>query len=1108
MHDISRRIAELSPRKRELLLQRINQTRGEAARPRINPCKRESTVFPLSFAQEQLWFLDQLVPASAAYNNAGAFHLGGVLQSAALEQSLQHLVHRHEILRTTFTTINDQPFQVLAPTLSISLPVVDLTALSADERNAEVRRLAMEEARRPFDLAAAPLMRASVLRLDVEEHVLLLTMHHIISDGWSMDVLVREMASLYAAFSNGQPSPLAALPIQYADYAVWQREQQQGAVQEERLNYWRQQMAGVPAILELPTDRPRPPTQSFCGETQSFTLPAAVADGLRALSQQDGATLFMTLLAAFQTLLCRYTGQEDLVVGSPIATRSQPELAGTIGFFANMLALRTDLSGNPSFREIVRRVRAVALGAYTHQDLPFERLIEELQSIRDPSRNPLVQVVFVLQNASSAPLELSGLTVRPIAIETRTAKFDLTLSMGETDQGLSGAMEYNTDLFDAAMIRRLVGHFQVLLKGIVADPTRRLAELPLLTEAERHQLLVTWNATAADYPHNACIHTLFEAQVKRTPDAVAVVYEGEQWTYDALNTRANQLAWSLQKLGVGPEVRVGLFVERSLEMVVGLLGILKAGGAYVPLDPAYPRERLAFMLADARVPVLLTQRRLVDRLPAHQADVVCLDVGWDATATADNGNLDSGVRPGNLAYVIYTSGSTGQPKGTLLEHRGLCNLAQAHIKAFDVRPDSRVLQFSSFSFDASVSEVAMALLAGATLCLGTQDSLLPGPNLIQSLRDRAITTVTLPPAVLAVLPDEDLPALRTIVSAGEVCTADIVARWAPGRRFFNAYGPTETTVCATIADDIDADGNQKPTIGRPIANVRVYLLDVHLQPVPVGVPGEIYIGGAGLARGYLNRPELTAERFVPDPFGPEPGARLYKTGDLARYWPDGTIEFLGRLDHQVKIHGFRIELGEIEAVLSQHPGVREAVVLAREDEPDAKRLVAYVCPAHESAPMIPMLRSYLQEKLPAYMMPSAIVVLEAVPLTSNGKMDRSALPIPETIRVVRADADGAPCTPVEEVLAGIWAQVLRIECVGIHDNFFELGGDSILSVQVIARARQVGVHLTATQVFAHQTIAKLARVVVTMSPVQAHQGIVSGAVLPSSDGDCAECTDG
>jgi amino acid adenylation domain-containing protein/non-ribosomal peptide synthase protein (TIGR01720 family) len=1067
--------------------------------PPLGPVPRAGAL-PLSFAQQRLWFLDQLVPDNPFYNMPSAVRLQGQLDVAALVQSLNEVVRRHEALRTTFATVEGQPVQVIAPTLTVPLPVVDLSELPEAEREAEVRRLVVEEARRPFALAQGPLVRAQVLRLGAKEHVVLLMLHHIVSDAWSMEVLLRELGVLYAAFAQGQPSPLPELPVQYADFALWQRQWLQGEVLEAQQAYWQGQLREVP-VLELPTDHPRPALPSFRGATYPFVVPTSLAAALKALSQREGATLFMTLLAAFQILLARYSRQEDIVVGSPIANRTRLETEGLIGFFVNTLVLRTDLRGNPSFRELLGRVREVCLGAYAHQDLPFEQLVEELQPVRDLSRTPLVQVMFVLQNASLPALEFPGFTLTPVEVDRGAAHFDLTLSLLDTEQGVRGWFNYNLDLFDAATIARMAGHWQTLLEGLVTQPEQRLSELPLLTAAECDQLLVEWNDTKGDYSQDVCVHQLFEWQVERTPDAVAVVCEDQHLTYRELNERANRLAHYLRALGVGPEALVGLCVERSLEMIIGLLGILKAGGAYVPLDPTYPQERIAFMLADAQVAVLVTQHRLVAGLPEHAAQVVCLDADWLSIAHASEENPVSDVTADHLAYVIYTSGSTGQPKGVLVTHHNLVHSTSARTLYYR-DPVGSFLLLSSFAFDSSVAGIFWTLCQGGALCLAPprfEQDLAALPTLIAAQRiSHLLSLPSLYGLILAQAPPYSLASLRTVIVAGEPCPGSLVnthLQQLPEVSLFNEYGPTEGTVWSSVYQVGAAPAGAQVPIGRPIANTQLYLLDDRLQPVPVGVPGELYIGGHGVASGYLQRPELTAERFLPHPFSPEPGRRLYKTGDLARYLPDGNIEFLGRSDQQVKLRGFRIELGEIEAVLSRHPAVREAVVLAREDAGGDKRLVAYVVPEQGQGLSLSELRSFLRTKLPDYMVPSALVVMETLPLTPSGKVDRRALPAPDRARSESLERSFvAPRTPTEEVLGRIWAQVLGLERVGVYDNFFELGGDSILSLQIIARANQAGLRLTPRQIFQHQTIAELAIVAGTTRAIQAEQGPVTGSV--------------
>ncbi|KYC42747.1 hypothetical protein WA1_15530, partial [Scytonema hofmannii PCC 7110] len=1100
-------VAELA-----LLIQQLQQENVEFTYAPILP-RAENAELPLSYAQQRLWFLDQLEPLSPLYNIPFTLRLVGNLNVVALEQSFVEIIHRHEALRTNFITVDGKATQIVHNVLNWTVSIVDLQHLSATEKEITLQQLVRHQAIEPFDLSRAALLRATLVVLSETEHALLACIHHTVSDGWSIDVLVSELAALYNAYCEGKPSPLAPMSIQYADFAIWQRQWLQGDVLQSQLSYWLQQLANAPTFLPLPTDRPRSAVQTFNGAYLEFALSAELTSKLTKLSQEKGCTLFMALLAAFKTLLYRYTRQSDILVGSPIANRHHSEIEGLIGFFVNTLVLRTDLSGNPSFEELLLQTRSMALSAYAHQDLPFEMLVEALQLERDLSHTPLFQVMFVLQNTPISEVELSGLEVSLLPVEIATAKFDLTLSMENIATEFVGGWEYNSDLFDRSTIERMTGHFVTLLEAIVADPQQKIDQLPLLTATEQHQLLVEWNDTGVDYPHDRCIHQLFEEQVARTPDAIAlsarfanaVVFEDQQLTYSELNCRANQLAHYLRSLGVGADVLVGLCVERSVDMIVGLLGILKAGGAYVPLDPEYPQERLSFMLEDTQVSLLVTQQRLVDRLPKHQAKQVLLDRITKEIVQNNQNNLINEVKAFHLANVIYTSGSTGKPKGVMVEHQGLCNLAQAQIQTFDLHSDSRVLQFASLSFDACIWEVLMAFGSGATLYLGAKESLMPGMPLIQRLRADRITHITLPPSALGVLPLEKLPALQTLIIAGEACAVELMQQWSAVTNFFNAYGPTEGSVCTTIAKCTPFD--QKISIGRPIANTLLYILDESLQPVPVGVPGELHIGGVGLARGYLNRLDLTQEKFIPNPFRRSRGAgeqgrrgvkedqscseRLYKTGDLVRFLSDGNIEYLGRIDNQVKIRGFRIEVGEIEAVLSQHEHVQSTVVIAREDTPSNKRLVAYIVPYPQATPTSNEIRQFLKTKLPEYMVPSAIVLLESLPLTPNGKVDRRALPAPESRAGIEVTLV-APRTPIEERLASIWAQVLRVEPVGIHDNFFELGGDSILSIQIIAKAKQAGIELTLKQLFANQTIAQLATVADTTTSLSIAQGLVTG----------------
>ena len=1086
------------------------QTGQSPQAPPMQPVPRDGDL-PLSFGQQRLWFIDQLAPGNPAYNFPAAVHLRGPLNLAALHQSLNEIVKRHEVLRTTFAIVDGRPVQVIAPTLTITLPVVDLRelacALPETERETEVQRLVSEEANLPFDLAKGPLLRATVLQLGEKEYVGLLTMHHIASDGWSIGILIRELAALYQAFSFGRSSPLPELPIQYADFACWQRQWLHSEVLETQLSYWKQQLRGAPPLLELLPDHPRPVVQTFRGAHESLLLPDAVGAGLKALSREAGATLFMTLLAAFKILLQRYTRQDAIVVGTPIANRNRREIEDLIGFFVNTMVLRTDLSGDPSFRELLQRVREVCLGAYAHQDLPFEKLVEELHVERDLSRSPLFQVMFVLQNGLPRPVELPGLTLSPVEGNSETAHFDLTLQIVDAEPGLTATLVYNTDLFEAATIARMLHTFQTVLGAVVADPALRLSDLPLLTKAERQQLVLEWNGTKTDPPQDSGIHQLFEAQVARAPDAIAVVFAGEQLTYAELNRRSNQLAHHLRTLGVGPEVPVGICLEHSLEMVIGLLGILKAGGVYVPLEPTYPKERLAFMLEDALVPVLLTQERLVAGLPEHQARAVCLDSGWEAIARESAENPVSSATAQGLAYVIYTSGSTGRPKGVLVSHGSIADHCRDVQRYYELDASDRVLQLASLSFDLSLEQILPTLIAGAGLVMMGAEVWHPA-EFHKRASEFGLTVLNLPTGYWQELAREwaDVPELvpniqpRLFVVGGDSMSPDVLDLWrrtpVASIRLLNAYGPTETTITAT-AFEIPPRLSEHTTfprvpIGRPLANRATYILDKHDNPVPIGVPGELHIGGMGVARGYLNRPDLTAEKFVPDPFSAEPGARLYKTGDLARYLPDGNIEFLGRADHQVKIRGFRIELGEIETVLGQHPAVREAVVLARDDAPGEKRLVAYVVARPQSPPPAHDLRGFLKERLPEHMVPAVFVRLDALPLTPSGKVDRRALPAPGRTRSDLERAFVAPRDALELQLAHLWEEVLNVRPIGVADNFFELGGHSMAAVRLFALIEnKLGRRLPLAAVFQGATIEHLAGILRHNANPAAHPCLVA-----------------
>jgi acyl-CoA synthetase (AMP-forming)/AMP-acid ligase II/acyl carrier protein len=1081
------------------LIEPLQQQNLTLTVPPILP-RTKDTELPLSFAQQRLWFLDQLQPNSALYNIPMVLRLQGNLNQGALEQSLWSICDRHEVLRTNFVTINGQPTQIIQTTRE-TISVVDLQDLPIQEQAEKTQQLKQKQATQPFDLAKESLIRITLVVLSETEHLLLVCMHHIISDGWSMEVFIHELTTLYNAYAQNQPANLAPLPIQYADFAIWQRQWLQGDVLQRQLNYWQNQLADAPALLSLPTDHPRPAVQSFVGAYQEFSLSPALSQALTELSRKQGVTLFMTLLAAFDTLLYRYTGSSDILVGTPIANRNRGEIEGLIGFFVNTLVLRTDLADNPSFSQLLTRVREVAMDAYAHQDLPFEMLVEALQPERDLSHTPLFQVAFVLQNTPKSEIEMTGLKVTDLPLENTTAKFDLTLAMVHTDNALNGVWEYNTDLFDSGTIERLAGHFVNLLAGIVANPQAQISQLPLLTEVEQQQLLIEWNNTQVDYPQIKCIHTLFEQQAERTPDAIAVVFENQQLTYTELNGRANQLAHYLQKLGVKADTLVGICVERSLEMMVGLLGILKAGGAYLPLDPEYPQERLSFMLEDSQVEVLLTQNKLVKLLAQNQEYIVCLDGDWQNISQANENNLNITITPNNLAYVIYTSGSTGQPKGVYCNHLGVVNLYTDFQTKKPLSVGDRCSLWTSLNFDVSVYEVFSALLSGATLHITPEFIRSDAFKFINWLYSEQISSAYIPPFMLNNFSDclekvVNHISLRRLLVGVEPINEKLlisISQRIPGLQIINGYGPTETTICSTLYSiKTERISNGNTPIGKPLHNTKIYLLDNQMQPVPIGVQGELHIGGAGLARGYLNRPQLNAEKFIPNPFDKAKGSKLYKTGDLARYLPDGNIEYLGRIDNQVKIRGFRIELGEIEAVIGQNEDVQSACVIAREDNPGDKRLVAYLVPQPEIILTIDEIRQFLKAKLPDYMVPNAFVILEALPLTPNGKIDRRALPAPD----LQSKGEYiAPRNPIEEKIAQIWAEVLKLERVSIEDNFFELGGHSLLATQVISRCQQAfQIALPLRYLFESPTIAQLSAVI--LKELQTGSGLKLPAIVP------------
>jgi amino acid adenylation domain-containing protein len=1039
------------------------------------------TYMPLSFSQERLWFLDQLEKGSTAYNELFAFKINRNLKVAVFKKVLQEIIARHEILRTNFDLMDDLPAQIIHPKAEIEVPMIDLQNFTKTEQTEEIQRLARLTTQRVFDLKKDTLLRISLLQLAKASFVIFLNFHHIIFDGWSLRIFMEELISLYLAFLEGKISPLNELAIQYADFAYWQREWFKEDRMQKQIAYWQKQLAGAPSLLEIPTDSPRPAIQSFSGSHFKIKLNSNLTRKLKELSKKQDVTLFMLLEAAFATLLFRYTNQEDLLIGTPIANRNYPEIEHLIGFFINTLIIRHAFKDNFKFVEILKQVKKSAIEAYTNQDAPFEKVIETIKTERQLTYNPLFQVMFVLQNI---PLDLEKAKLLDITlqeVETGISKFDLTLSMIELENVLEGIWEYNTDLFKPDTIQRMAGHFQTLLQGIVSNPDQKISELPILTEEEKHKILIEWNDTKADYPKDKCIHQLFEEQAEKTPEQIAIRevfrktdeadYFYKEITYKELNKRSNQLAHYLKKKGLKSEGMVGIFTDVCIERVIALLAVLKIGGCYIPLDPEYPEERIRHIITDSSIRIILTQEKMTNKIPENNGLMICLDTDWKNIEQDNTDNPLCNITPDNLIFIIYTSGSTGKPKGVMLTHRGYCNWTNTSISLFEIKPDSRVSQFASFSFDIGNGEIFIGLCSGATLYLGKHELMLPGEELIKFLRENKITVAFLPPSALSATPEASLPDLKVLFTGSDAFTVNIVKKWAKEKRFFNNYGPTETSLITNIKECFVHD--ERVFIGPPIKNTLTYILDKNLQPVPVGVPGEIHLSGVSLARGYLNSPELTAEKFISNPLSDDPNARLYKTGDLARYLPDGNIEFLGRIDHQVKIRGFRIELGEVEAVLGKHEQVKETIVTVREHTPGEKRLAAYIVPSEEKEPSISELREFLRKKLPDYMIPSAFVMLEKLPLTPNGKIDRKALPAPD-LDLMREHEFTEPRNKTERIIAEIWKEVLNIEKVSVHDNFFEVGGNSLLTVRMVSRIEQkFSKTLSVAMIFESPTIEQL-----------------------------------
>lgn len=1060
MSDLLKQIAGLTAEQRMALRTKI--ARKKAQMNRI-PVRQDQTSYPLSFAQERLWLIRQL-DSGPQYNDYSAYRLTGELNLPALERALSEVVARHEVLRSVIATVEGAPVQSIVSAGPVSIPVVSAETWSAED----VRTFQVEQLRFSFNFASGPLFHVVLLRHASAEHTLILVLHHIVTDGWSFGVLVRELATLYDAFAAQTTPSLPKLPIQYADYAAWQRAKLESGAFDKQLGYWKNRLQALKPV-RFPSEN-HSPAASARGARYHFSLSPELTQSLRSFSQAHGVTTFMTTLAAYLVLLGRYSDTSDIGVGSVVAGRNQQEVEGLIGNFVNTIVFRANLSANPAFAEFVSCVREFTLEAFDNQEVPFDKVVQELRPARELAGTPLVSAMFGFQVPGITTYKgFTGLEFSAIDADNEESPFQFSLQLFDGKENIFARCLYRSELYDAAAVTRICRHFERLLQIFISHPAQRVLDPPLLTDDERRQILLEWNCTEAEYRANFCVHQLFEQQAKCAPQAIALRFEGQELTYAEVNERANRLAHYLQAKGAGPEVLAGIFLDRSLEMVVAVLAVLKAGSAYVPLDPEYPPARLSFIMEDARIPLLVTRNSLLEKAPRDAATVVvdrdrAVIEGCCAEAT------QTPVSSTNLAYVIYTSGSTGRPKGAAMQHQGVANLVTAVGQGLGLKPDCRVLQFASLSFDAAVWEIFPALSCGATLVLARSESLVPGDPLLRTLQQEHINVVTLPPSALANLPAAQLPDLRTLVVAGEACPDVLIRDWGHDRTMINAYGPTEVTVCASWASP--ALASAAACIGRPISNTRLYVLDQNQNPVPIATPGELYIAGAGLSRGYLNQPGLTAEKFIPNPFS-DSGARLYRSGDRARYRSDGTLEFLGRMDQQVKIRGYRIELGEIESALHAHPGVQQAAVAVK-GAADGQRLVAYVVSRTGAAVNAADLRNHLKQRLPEYMVPSAVVGLNELPLNATGKVSREALP--EPVAPERGSAE--PETPTQIALAEIWREILNMENIGIHDNFFELGGHSLLAARMISRAnRAFAVEIPLAALFRNAHIASLSEVI-------------------------------
>ena len=1100
MDNVSDKKSRLSSAKRALLEQRLRGVADTSQRSRSIPRRSQQESAPLSFAQQRLWFLDQLQPGNAFYNVARHLRIKGDLDCDAMGRALNALVERHESLRTVFAMEGDEPVQIIQAPQAVPIPLIDLSELHEDEREKETARLALVHAEIAFNLATGPLLDTQLIRLAAGDHILFLVMHHIVTDAWSTALVIRELVTLYQAYLANEPSPLIKLPIQYADFAVWQREVLSGETLDKQLSYWKQQLAGAPAILELPLDRPRPTVQSFRGAFESFAIDADLNAALKELALQEKATLFMVLLAAFQALLWRHTRQDEVVIGAPIANRTRPETESLVGFFVNTLAMRASITADMTFRELLRQVKDTTLKAYSHQDLPFEKLVEELQPERSLRHNPLFQVTLSLQNIPQA-LGLGNFTVDPMGFESNTTRLDLETYFWDLPEGLKSEFVYSTDIFDRRTIQRLVQRLQNLLAGLVRNPDARVSELPLLTPDEREQLVPEKKPTGTEVPSReahgrdaraTCIHKVFERQVAQSPQRAALCYEEERLSYDELNRRANRLAHYLIERGAGPEKHIGLCLERSVDLVVSILGILKSGAAYVPLDPTYPPERLSWIARDAGLGLLLTQKNLSGAFKDFDSEVIGIDEQADDIARESEQNPELMLDSETTAYVIYTSGSTGTPKGVAVTHRNVVRLMEVTAPLFHFSADDVWTLFHSYAFDFSVWEIWGALFYGGRLVIVPFLVSRSPEDFYELLGREKVTILNQTPSAFRQLiqaesnvKESERLSLRAVIFGGEALELRSlkpwVARHGDGQpRLINMYGITETTVHVTYRPLTTAEIENDPAsvIGRPLGDLQVYIVDRHEQLAPIGVAGEMYVGGAGVARGYLGRPELTAERFVPNPFTAEPGARLYRTGDLARYVSRGDleveIEYLGRVDRQVKVRGFRIELGEIESVLAEHETVSDCLVIPAPDSVD-QQLLAYVIPAPDQSTSTETLREFLKSRLPQYMVPASFILMDSWPLTPNGKVDERALPRPDASRSDLESVFVAPRTDTESLLANLWSDVLRVDSIGVHDNFFDLGGHSLLATQVMSRIRETfKVNLPLRYFFERPTVAGLA----------------------------------